>query len=441
MRAASEFLKRSGGRFAWTAAVFFCAALVPEYVLPVLCIAAYCASLRGAPLLSESPQKVLLAFLLWAAAGWIYAQARLSALVILAEWALFFPLLALTRAAVDDRQKLKALLLCGAGAGGAAGGIGVMQMLLFHTVPSLGKWFNPFWHFLDILASKAWFRLLPQPLWHLMPRREFISIQTRASGTFTNPVFFAAFLCMMLPLCVHCVLFLRTRYLRVFGIVCLALCAGGIAASYSRGPYLALAVCFAVMLFYGRRYAWKLLCGAAGALLIVAAAASGVFRRLLTVFNGRDLSVRTHADIWRACVQMLRGHWLFGYGTGVGGVRQTLQSVYGIAQPHAHNILLEILLENGLIGLALFLCSLALFLRGLLRLARRGGEARRVAVTLLASVAAFAACGMTDYLFYGMKPMCYILLLLGLSLCAQRVYAPSERVQANEVEKELLRKH
>jgi O-antigen ligase len=225
-------------------------------------------------------------------------------------------------------------------------------------------------------------------------------------------------------LCVYGVFYFRSRARRLMSLLCMGLTLGGIACSYSRGPYLALAVVFAVLLFYGRKTAWKLLCAVAVALAALAVTAGGVFRRLLTLFHPEDISVNTHAQIWRACFDLLRGHWLFGYGTGVDNVRRALHETYHIDQPHAHNILLELLLENGVVGAALFCGMLLLLAVRLVRLARQGGKARGAAVTLLAAVAGFCACGMTDDLFYGLKPLCYFLILLGLSECAVRIYTP-----------------
>lgn len=430
MRSVVERLRQGGRRLGWTAALVLCAALVPEYVLPALCVASYCVVLRGQRLRLTVGEKLLLAFLLWATVGLVYTGSRTTGLVILAQWLLFLPLLFCTRSAVDVQYKLDACFVCGAVSGGVCGGIGIAQMALYHVAPRLGKWFNPFWHFLDVHAADLLFRILPPSVAGMFPRTQFISIQTRASGTFTNPVLYAAFLCMVVPLCAYCALHLRDKTLRILGAVCLLLCVGGIAASYSRGPYLALAVSFAVLLFYGRKYALRLLGAAAALLGVTAVAAGSVFRRLLTIFNSRDISVDTHSRIWRAGLEMLPRRWLFGYGTGIGNVRQMLHEHYGIPQPHAHNVFLEILLENGVIGLALFLAALAYFAVQLVRLARQGGPARAAAVTLLSSGAAFCACGMTDYLFYGMKPMGCFLLLLGLSQCAVRVCAPPVPAEA-----------
>ncbi len=427
MRTVRAFLRENPGRWLWTAAVVALAALLPEYVLPVLCFAAFLITLRGGRVPFVPTEKAALAFWAWMLVGVAYSHARVSALANLFLWGFFFLGWRAVRHTVDTAVKLDVLLFCGACSGGIAGGIGVMQMVLFHYGARIWKplktCLNPFWHLLDSGIAKLAARLWPQRLLPVLQRTEFIAIRDRASGTFTNPVFFAVFLCMMLPLCAYGVFYFHSRARRFLSLLCLGLALGGVACSYSRGPYLALAVVFAVLLFYGRRAAWKLLAALAVAIGGLSVAAGGVFRRLLTLFHPEDISVNTHAEVWRACFDLLRGHWLFGYGTGVDNVRRALHGTYHIDQPHAHNILLELLLENGIVGAALFLLLLLLFAVRMLRLARQGGKARGVAVTLLSAVAGFCACGMTDDLFYGMKPLCYLMLLLGLSECAACVFS------------------
>lgn len=428
MRTVRAFLKENPGRWLWTAAVFTLAALLPEYVLPVLCLAAAIATLRGRMPFAPT-EKAALAFYAWVLVGVAYSGARVSALATVFLWGFFFLGWRGARRTVDTAPKLDAMLFCGAVSGGVAGGIGILQMVLFHYGAYIRKplktCLNPFWHLLDSAVARFAVRLWPEKFAFLLQRTDFIAIRDRAAGTFTNPVFFAVFLCMMLPLCAFGVFYFRSRARRLVSLLCMGLTLGGIACSYSRGPYLALVVVFAVLLFYGRRAAWKLLCALAVAVAGLSVAAGGVFRRLLTLLHPEDISVNTHAEVWRACFDMLRGHWLFGYGTGVDNVRRALHETYHVKQPHAHNILLEILLENGVVGAALFCGMLLLLAVRLIRMAKQGGKARGVAVTLLASVAGFCACGMTDDLFYGMKPLCCFMLVLGLSECAVHLYAPA----------------
>jgi O-antigen ligase len=278
---------------------------------------------------------------------------------------------------IDSPLRLDTVMFAGSIGGGIAGGIGVVQMVLFHygelIWAPLKTMFNPFWHQLDNLVAKLAINyLLPDFAKQYIQRTEFISIEERASSTFTNPVMFAAFLTMMLPLAVYCMFYLNGKGKKLVSFGCAVLIVGGIAASYSRGPYLALAAAFIVLLFYGGKRTLALLGIGVGGIAAVAVVADGVFKRLLTLFNGNDISVNTRSDIWRACFDMLKGHWVFGYGTGVNNVREQLHGTYNINQPHAHNIFIQTTLENGVIGTALLLGSFIAFGIMLLRLCRKG---------------------------------------------------------------------
>ena len=436
-----QFLRAQKGKWLHTTAVFCFAPLLPEYCVPILCVPAYCRTLRrGFPL--QATEKAIVVYILWMLLGVLWSGAKATATSILFLWIFFFLAGRMLLCTVKTAVQLDALCFGGALSGGVSGAIGIGQMLLYHFGDRIAKplktMFNPFWHPLDGAVAKLFFRILPEQFQPLMQRKAFIAIPTRASGTFTNPIFYAVFLCMMLPLCAYCLFYFHDRKRRAVSLVCLGMCAGGIALSYARGPYLALAVIFVVLLFYGARSARKLLAMGGGFLVLLLLFGNGVYRRLLSLLRTDDVSVNTRARIWDACLRMLRGHWLFGYGTGVGNVRQMLHETYHIRQPHAHNLFLEILLENGAIGLALFLVILALFLRQTVRLWRQGGRARGVGVSLFASVAGFCACGMADYPFYGIKPICIFLMLLAMAECAVRVFSDTrtDKTAASEPSEE-----
>ncbi len=430
MKKIKEFFKRNKGKWLWVvAAVLFCA-LLPEYIFPVVLLIAYIKTVSFKGLTAEKvgiPAMFLLAFAVWQAVGLFYTGSIVSGLSGMGIWLAAFIGVIMVNRAVDSRLKLDTVMFAGALSGGVTGGIGVIQMLLYHygelIWPPLKTLFNPFWHPLDnFVADVAVNHLLPDFAMKYIQRTEFIAIVTRASGTFTNPLMFALFLTMMLPLAVYCIFYLGGKALKLTGFVCAVLIVGGIAASYSRGPYLAIAAVFVVLLFYGGKRAIALLGVGVGGVAVVAAVASGVFKRLLTLFNGNDISVNTRSQIWKACFEMLDGHLLFGYGTGVNNVREQLHETYGIMQPHAHNIFLQITLENGIIGLAILLGAFVAFGISMIKLAHCGKKERGVAVTLTACMVAFCACGMTDHLLYGLKPVCYMMMLFGMGSAAVRVY-------------------
>ena len=58
----------------------------------------------------------------------------------------------------------------------------------------------------------------------------------------------------------------------------------------------------------------------------------------------------------------------------------------------------------------------------MLKLCRKGKKERAVAITLIASLLSFCACGMTDCLFYGLKLNIYMMMFFGLASAAVNIY-------------------
>lgn len=72
-----------------------------------------------------------------------------------------------------------------------------------------------------------------------------------------------------------------------------------------------------------------------------------------TDFLGKSSSLTSRTTIWRLAGELFRGNWLFGAGRGV---EIAYINTWGEKQViyEAHNFILEILMEGGFVGLALF---------------------------------------------------------------------------------------
>ena len=129
METVRAFLQVNKGRWLWAAAVFLLAALLPEYVFPLLCLTAYLCTVRRCVSL-RSTEKAMLVYMAWSALAVSYSGAKASALAILLPWCLFFFGSRMLLSTVDNADKLNVLCLCGAASGGIAGGIAILQMVL-----------------------------------------------------------------------------------------------------------------------------------------------------------------------------------------------------------------------------------------------------------------------------------------------------------------------
>jgi O-antigen ligase len=251
------------------------------------------------------------------------------------------------------------------------------------------------------------------------------STEGRLQGGADDPNFLAAYIVAAVVLAAA----LRPRLAgvgRAAVPVAVAVLVAGLFATQSRGGMLAAlaAVLVALALFPGRRLAVVgcALVFALGAAVYVSVQPSAL-DRITTAGadrgNGRE-------DLWRVAGRMAADHPIAGVGLDNFRVRSreyvrqpgSLQFVDLIAErPHeAHNTYLQLLAENGVIGIGLFLAVVAAAMGSALQAARRfeaAGAAAlgRLARGIVVADAAFLVAAV--FLSVGSRPTLWVLLAIG----------------------------
>ena len=121
---------------------------------------------------------------------------------------------------------------------------------------------------------------------------------------------------------------------------------------------------------------------------------------------------------------MLKDYWLCGIGPG----EEAFNMVYpaygynGIEAPHAHNLLLQIVCDAGIVELVIFLVLLVVYVRMLcVAISREKDWTSRIhQIALLSGVAGFMVQAMTDYSFYTYRVMFIFWAYLALGELATR---------------------
>lgn len=410
--------------------LFLFAALLPEYVAPVLAVVIFALVLKKSIAENKKPNfgklgVAVLTYMAWMVVCSVYSSSILSSLTSIGLWILMFTGYYVMTETVDSHEKIEKIFDCGCLSAGISGAVGIAQMVLYHicmrTGGSIYKFFNPFWRFIDLGVEKL-VVILPEFITSKMASTTFHTFYTRACSTFSNPLFFATFCVILLPFAAYVFMCSESRKKQFLGFVCCLLDVGGLALSYSRGPYLFAVVVFLLLFLYGGKKCLKLIALGGVSLCALAVFTDGIFKRILTLISGKDISVNTRKLVWDAAFDMIKKKPIFGYGTGFDNVRNAFHNIYNVKQPHAHNIFLEAWIETGIFGALLLAAIFVVFLINIIRLALKGQKQRYVAVTLFASVAGFVMCGMTDCVFYGLKPLQYMMLILGLSQAAFSLY-------------------
>lgn len=422
-------------KFFYITAAF--SALVPEYFSFAFSFLALCIFLRDIKKQSLKVRvtgclTIMSAYLAWRFIGIFYSADIFGGTCFFLMWLLMFFGAIIPALVIDSIERLERTSLLLTLSGGFAGGVGIVQILLFHygkyIHPDLRSMFNPFWNFFNVAIAKiATLSFFPQWLADRLPRSEPIHIFSRANSTFTNPVFFAIFLVMVIPFAVYCLFELKDKRLRALSFFCIVCMVCGIALSYTRAAYLALAAVVVVVVFMGKRQA---ICVAVLSPLLLFAFPSGVYKRLLSIFDFTDISINTRLNVWQASVDVIKENPVFGIGTGFEPFRKILVEEYSIKQPHSHNIALQTLIENGAVGLLILAAFAVFFLVEMIKLCRKSKKFKAIGVTFIAAATGFLVCSITDYPFYGPKLLQYFFIIIGLSQSACLIAA-----QAKEEEK------
>lgn len=186
----------------------------------------------------------------------------------------------------------------------------------------------------------------------------------RAEATFAHPNVLSFSLILAIPLALTFAVRQRGA-VRALMVASAATATAGLMLSLSRGGIVGGVVSFIVLLAWRpfRRYAFGLLVLFA----IYAAfnlnnlqdtsALSNVSKRVGTLTTPEGVKNNPRLDIWRATPGIVIDHPLFGVGEGnYGEVSPAygIRDVGGLPYDHAHNILLTVVAETGLIGLLLF---------------------------------------------------------------------------------------
>ena len=201
------------------------------------------------------------------------------------------------------------------------------------------------------------------------------SLVSRVAGGFGNPNQLGGYLVLLVPLTGAAALIdRRWRILHLAGLV---LAVGGIAASFSRGALLALLITPLVLL-RGRR----LLLMAPVAMLALGVGVPSVMTERFAIGGQEGAEIAGRRDIWSTTFSIWADQPLLG--TGLGGFpgtyaevrvsgKQFLANTQYEPPPHAHNLALQLLAEQGLVGFIAFGAVTVLAARHALRL-RRSAE-------------------------------------------------------------------
>lgn len=250
----------------------------------------------------------------------------------------------------------------------------------------------------------------------------------RATAGFGWPNELGMFMAIALPLSIHVYQKAEGPGPKLFAFASLAAATIGLAATFSRGSWLAFAAATPVVLLLAgdRKFALRTFLGMAAAVLAIDLLSGGVVA-------GRVVAITSDPYVGQRLALMLTGLVMFRaypvLGVGPGGFAESLPD-FGPRVPwlwdyvgSSHNAYLEFAAETGIIGLTAFVALVLTIFRVLLRGARRGSQEsmspgdRSLRRALLWSFGVFCVVSLTGWTFaHGIGQLAMLVAAMGLAL-------------------------
>ncbi len=378
--------------------------------------------------------KLLLAYIGYMFITTLYSKNFLHSLATVGMWAFFFLIYLVVVNILTDSDRCDSMLLCVTAVAGVVGLIACLQYRIGYFTNGQPA---PVWEWLDNIV----FEILPLRI----VNPEYM---LRSPSTFNNPNILAEYLVLVTPFVVYFNFCERRKDIRLFCRICLLLTFCGILFSFSRGGYMTLLVLCLMLIILNFRHRF-----AAISMYVFSAfmlIPDEIIKRLLSILPGIEVggkvidlvttrpaedsimppTVTTPAEIinnssadyaitdrlrmWLECLNRIKEQPIFGYGAGVQNTWDILEE-QGIAANHAHNFVLQILMEGGLIALAIMAWIGFEVIRTGVRLMRCGhsrGFWMGFAVTMF--VSAFVIHGLVDYPFLTPKLVANFTMILAI---------------------------
>lgn len=241
----------------------------------------------------------------------------------------------------------------------------------------------------------------------------------RAYSTFNNPNLLARYLVMVTPFVATFNFIRRRDKLRIYSRICLFLTFAGVIFSFSRGGYLAMiALALALVVVNFRKKFAAISLYFVSTILFLP---SEVVERLFSIKDGADIvgnsgttsgqiappvtvtqafannAVSERMLIWTHAWERFLESPIFGYGAGTQPAYEMLHGI-GIKATHAHNIILQLLLEGGIIALLIMgTLGFQTVKNGITLLFSKDKEAFWIGFGICCFAGCFLVHGMVDY--------------------------------------------
>lgn len=257
-----------------------------------------------------------------------------------------------------------------------------------------------------------------------MDEEMFSDIKMRIYSTLENPNVLGEYILLVLPAAIG-LMWTRKGVLPklVYGGIAVMMFVALI-LTFSRGCWIGLLVAAAVFITFAAGKLWGL--GLIALPILPAVLPDSIINRFTSIGDMKDSSTSYRVYIWMGTAAMLKDFWLSGIGMGA----EAFKSVYpfysysGIVAPHSHNLFLQIMVESGICGIAVFLLIMVFFFKKMAlgyRIGGKGDEFSTVMTALSAGICGFLVQGLFDNCFYNYRVLLVFWCVIGMAVACTKV--------------------
>lgn len=433
-----------------------CVPLFPEYLSFVLVAFAAVFAAKDLRLYNRKLRigiigKLLIAFCGYQTLSCIYTTHLIPTLSISMMWWYFLLVYLIVVNLLTDAHRTERFLMCITAVAGIVGLIACFQYRINYFI---GRNVGNTWQWLDNIVFEA-LKAFDIEIFYL-------NYKLRAFSTFSNPNMLAQYLVMAAPF-VACYNFMeqRTKRTRLFCRTCLFLTFAGVMFSFSRGGYLAIAILAGALIILNirRRFAEVFLYVVSAALFLPGEVVNRIFtikkgisdsntisNSLMSstpsiqggspvppstsaaeIINqaGAESAVGERWEIWTESLKRIFDRPFFGHGAGTQSTFDIFEAI-GIQAPHAHNIILQLLLEGGIVALSIMgLIGFFVVRNGIRMMRSTDTHSFWMGCSILAFFVCFMTHGMVDYPLMAPRLILFFIMVLGIIDQTVNIFAPT----------------
>lgn len=256
----------------------------------------------------------------------------------------------------------------------------------------------------------------------------FNDIGPRVSSFLGNPNMLGVYLVIVFPFALAQML-LAHKNRDAFGYsICVIILIACTILTWSRGAWLGLIV--ATLLFaliYDTRMIWAIITCVASLPIWYTVLPQSIINRFISIFTLEDSSVIYRLNTWRGVWAMIKDNLLVGVGVGESAFKEAYE-IYAVSGTesviHSHSIFLQITLELGILGIAIFGIIMMMYMQKCFVIIKSKDDKIRSKTMIAAGFAGIVGslvAGITDHIWYNYRVFLLFWIVMGLTVAMTKI--------------------